>query len=64
MDANPKSWIDKLVGVCVGLLVGSVALYAAVRLLEAIWSTLLIILGGGLLVAVLIAVWRARSRGW
>jgi hypothetical protein len=64
MDANPKSWIGKLVGACVGLLAGSIALYAAVRLLEAIWSTLLIILGGGLLLAVLVAALRARSRGW
>lgn len=64
MDANPKTLLDRLVGACLALLVGAIALYAAVHLIEAIWSTLLVILGGALLVACLVAAWRARSRGW
>lgn len=63
-SSDPRGLIDKVVGACIALLVGAIALYAAVRLVEAIWSALLVILGGLLLVAVLVAAWRFRHRGW
>ncbi|AKE89619.1 hypothetical protein [Rhodococcus aetherivorans] len=34
--ADPRSWIDQLVGACVGLLVGAIALYCAVEVLRAL----------------------------
>ena len=61
---NPRGLLDKLVGACLSLLIGAIALYAAVKLVAAIWSTLLVILGGTLLVGVLVAVWRRRNRDW
>lgn len=58
-----KGLLDRLVGWCIGLFVASIALYGAVKIVSMIWSTLLIILGGGLIVFVLVALWRSRSRG-
>lgn len=63
-SSDPRSWLDKLVAASLGFLVAAIAVYAAVHLIEAIWSTLLIILGGALLLLLLVAAWRARSRGW
>lgn len=61
---DPRAWPDKALGVCLSLLAGAIALYAAVRLIEAIWWVLLIIVGSGLAVTGLVAVWRYRFRGW
>jgi len=61
---QPGTWPDKLVGYCISFLVGSIVLYAAIQLLTAIWSTLLLILGGCLFVAVLVPAWRSRSQRW
>ena len=64
MNADPKGFIDKLIELCIGLLIGAIALYGAVMLVRAIWTEVLVLLGGGLIVVVLIALWRSRSRGW
>jgi hypothetical protein len=58
-----RNWLDRAVGVCLTILAGA-ALYLAVRLIEAIWVALLIMLviGGG--IAIAIAVIRYRSSGW
>lgn len=54
--AGPRSWIDQLVGACVGLLVGAIALYCAVQVLRALLPFLITIIGvlvlGGSVVAV------------
>lgn len=63
-DWAPRSWLDRVVGGCLSLLVGAAALYIAVRLIEAVWVVLLVIIGGAVVVTLLVAAWRARSRGW
>ena len=64
MDTSPKGWIDQLVGLCFGILVGALALYGAVLLIEAIW--LWLVLGAGLLLIVVgaVALLRGRPGSW
>ncbi|ATQ27334.1 hypothetical protein CS378_00440 [Rhodococcus ruber] len=55
--AGPRSWIDQLVGACVGLLVGAIALYCAVQVLRTLLPFVVTVigvlaLGGGLIAAV------------
>jgi hypothetical protein len=61
---SPRSLVDRLVGLCFSLLVGAVALYFAVQLIEAIWTALLVILGVCLFIGVAVQVLRSRSNGW
>jgi hypothetical protein len=61
---SPRSLLDNLIGICLSLLVGAAAVFIAVRLIEAVWTALLVILGVGLFVAVAIFLLRARNRGW
>lgn len=42
---DPRSWIDQLVGACVGLLVGAIALYCAVQVLRALLPFVVTALG-------------------
>lgn len=62
--SDPRSWPDQLVGLCFSLLIGAAALYLAVRLIEAVWVTLLVI--GSLLLAASLSwlVIRRRRGGW
>lgn len=64
VDANPKSWLDKIVGASLSLLVGAAAVFIAVRLIEAVWSALLVILGVGMFLSLAVLVVRTRNRGW
>lgn len=61
--SDPRSWFDRLIGVCLGLLVGAVAVYVAVRLIEAVWTVLLVILGAGALLVLAVGLLRRRDRG-
>ncbi len=63
-SSNPCSWLDSLLGLCFGLLLAALAVYVAVRLIEAIWTVLLLILGIGGLLAAVAALLRRRDRGW
>ena len=51
---NPGTWINRIVGWCVGLLAGVVALYCAVKVLEVIWPALVMIVGIIALIALII----------
>jgi hypothetical protein len=62
--SDPRSWPDKLVGLCMTLLIGAAAVYIAVRLIEAVWTALLVILGVGAFLAVAITLLRTRNQGW
>jgi hypothetical protein len=61
---HPSSWLDQLVGVCVSLLVGAAAVFIAVKLILAVWTALLVILGVSAFLAVAVVVLRQRNRGW
>ncbi|MEE2032976.1 hypothetical protein [Rhodococcus chondri] len=54
-STDPRSWIDQLVGACVGLLIGAIALYCAVEVLRTLLPLLITIIGvlvlGGSVVA-------------
>jgi hypothetical protein len=42
---NPGRLVDRLVGWCFAILTGTIALYCAVKMLEAIWPALVVIVG-------------------
>lgn len=63
-SSDPRTWMDRAIGTCLGALVGALAIYVAVRLIEAVWSVLLVIVSVGLLLVGLVVVLRARIRGW
>jgi hypothetical protein len=62
--SDPQPWLDKLVGTCLSVLVGAVGIYVAVRLIEAVWAVLLVIVGTGVIVAASVSLLRSRNRGW
>lgn len=62
MYDRPSSLLDKLVGLCITVLVGATALYVAVHLIEAVWAALLVIVAVGFFLAVAVALLRGRSR--
>ena len=61
---SPSGWLDRLVGACLTLLIGAIAIFVAVRLIEAVWQGLLAVLGVLLLLGIGVAVAQARFRGW
>lgn len=66
MSQEPSKWMDKIIGACFGVLLAVIALYCAVRLLESILPTLIVIIGILALIAaligafVVISTWRNR----
>jgi hypothetical protein len=57
--------MDGLVGLCFGLLLAAIAVHVAVRLIEAVWPALLLILAVvGLLTGGVALLRRHRDRGW
>ncbi|WP_018599355.1 hypothetical protein [Mycobacterium sp. 155] len=66
MSANPGGWVDRLIGRCFGILAFAIALYCAVRLVESILPTLIVIIGilafiaAAIGVLVVISTWRNR----
>ena len=61
---DPRSLGDKLLGMCFTALLAAAALFIAVRLIEAIWTALLVILGVAAFLLIAFGVLRARDRGW
>lgn len=66
MSQDPGRWLDRVIGWCVGVLLGVIALYCAVRLIESILPTLLVIIGvltlAGLIIGVLVVFSTLRNR--
>jgi hypothetical protein len=56
--------MDKAVGVCLSLLVGAAAVFIAVKLIEAVWMALLVIIAVSVFLAIAAAISRARNRYW
>lgn len=64
MRPNPSSLLGALVGTCLSLLLGALAVYVAVRLIEAVWVVLALIASIVACVALVVTVVRRRSGGW
>ena len=62
--SNPRGLMDGLVGLCFGLLLAAIAVHVAVRLIEAVWPVLLLILAVGALLAGAVALLRRQDRDW
>ncbi|WP_421874691.1 hypothetical protein [Mycolicibacterium wolinskyi] len=66
MSQDPGSWVDRMIGWCLGILFGVVALYCAFSLIESILPTLIVIIGVLALIGlaigavVVINTWRNR----
>ena len=63
-NTDPRSWFDKAIGVCLGILVGAAALYIAVHLVLAVADALLVILGVGAFMALAVILLRNRRNDW
>jgi uncharacterized membrane protein YgaE (UPF0421/DUF939 family) len=62
-NSGPARWLDQLLGWCLGLLLGAVALALAVHLLESIWPQLLIACAvAGLLYGAYVVISASRNR--
>jgi hypothetical protein len=62
--SDPRSWPDKLMGLCLGFLFGTIALYVGVQLIASVWHILLITIAAISTVMFIIAVIRYRNRRW
>lgn len=60
MSESPDRWIDRLVGVCMSIFVGAVALWGAFYIVSSIWPFLAVLA----FVAVMIGVLYMRFRRW
>ncbi len=60
MRPNERSWRDA----CISILVGAIAVYVAVRLIEAVWVVLVAIAAVAACVMLAVALVRNRKRGW
>jgi hypothetical protein len=56
VSQDPGGWVDRMIGWCFGILLGVIALYCAVRLIESILPTLIVIIGILALIAAVIGV--------
>jgi hypothetical protein len=56
VNGGPGRWIDRVIGWCFGILAGAIALYCAVKVLEAIWPALLMIAGALAICALIIRI--------
>lgn len=64
MSQEPQRWLDRLVGACISVLIGALALYGAIWLLRAIWPELVIV---GMSLAGIVGLtrwWRGRGLDW
>jgi hypothetical protein len=61
---EPKSLLDRFVGGCIALLVAALALNLAARLIESIWTALLLMGISIALGAGLVAVLHWRRQSW
>lgn len=60
MSDGGSGWIDRLLGWCFSLLLGTIALYCAARLVESVLPTLItvvgILVGIGVIVGVIVVI--------
>jgi hypothetical protein len=64
LSSDRRGIIDRIVGACLSVLVGAVAVYISVKLIEAVSIAIFVIIGVFVLVGIVVAILRARSHGW
>jgi VIT1/CCC1 family predicted Fe2+/Mn2+ transporter len=64
VTSDPRSWLDRLLAVCFMVLAGAAAISIAVHLIEAVWTSLVVIVSVGVFLVLAFVAVRARSRGW
>lgn len=63
--SDPKTWLDRAIGACFGTLLGAIALYVAVALIQSIWPFL--VAGLGVLTITWLTLrflWSRRENRW
>jgi hypothetical protein len=63
-SSDPRSWLDRLVGLCLSVFVGALALFGAVHLVESVWTQLVAAAIVLALIMVGIGWWREHGSGW
>ena len=63
-DNSPQRLASRVFDLCVGTLLAAMALYGAVKLIQAIWLPLCIGAGVVIVTATLIALIRSRYQRW
>ena len=62
--SDPKSWIDQLIGACISVMVGAIALYCAMQVIASVLPVLIAVIGSVAIVAALIAAFRWYRQRW
>jgi hypothetical protein len=62
--SDPRSWPDKLIGLCLGFLLATIAVYVGVQLIVSIWPILLLIIAAVTAGMFTFAIIRYHHRGW
>lgn len=53
---NGSKWTDRLTSWCFSILVATIALYCAVKVLEVMWPALIVIVGAAAIIALIIRI--------
>jgi hypothetical protein len=53
---NGRKWVDRLTSWCFSILAATIALYCAVKLIEAIWPALIVIVGAAAIIALIVRI--------
>ncbi|WP_231509473.1 MULTISPECIES: hypothetical protein [Nocardia] len=64
---SPSGMVEQFKRACIGILLGVIAIYFAVSLIQSMWPTLAVILGAIGLVAMVVVgiiIWRKMRAGW
>lgn len=66
MDSGAGRWVNRIVGWCFSILAATIALYGAVKVLEAIWPALVAIVGICVLAAAVVRaiVYFTTNKTW
>ncbi|MFL6137362.1 MAG: hypothetical protein ACJ74O_06115 [Frankiaceae bacterium] len=61
---SPRSWLERLIGACLGVLLCALMLHVAAVLIESAWVVLAVTAGAGLMLVAAVVWWRGRFRDW
>ena len=61
---DPRSWPDRLMGLCLGFLLAAIAVYVGVQLIVSVWKVVLLIIAAITVLMSILAAIHFRNRGW